>query len=910
MMKRILSNLILLLMLTFSACTQESLFSPEQQADEVAVHFRINIPAYRLEHTRSSSIDENAISSLALLLYNEEGHFIKLVEANLSTPGSFTAILPQSSDRRIIHFVANHSWPAGFVTEAEGKSEGELIPALISDNGLRMWARKELPGGISASSFATGTVELIRNMARISVDDLATTFSLDGFYLYRAPTRGTVAPFDAGNSLFNEEILTEPAGIAYSLESGLLGPTDSGYLYERQNGSQNGNDYLYAILSGTYEDATHYYKIDLLDGNRNRLDILRNHHYIIKVKNVMQPGYVSLAAAVVGSPSNSSLEVSVSIAPIISDGVSKLQVDQTLFLFTRNGENLDVGFRYYADMTGSTFNNSGVTVQLIEEDPTNPVVDGTLNVVNPATDNGVGTITALITDPPSGNETRTASVIVRKDDLVRTIRLVQHRAFSFEPVTINGEPIAPLTGQGSNALLSFVIPADYPSELFPLEIRINTQGLVPAQEGLRLEVVEGEIIYLYSTTTPGTKTISFKTAYPSFYEVVQLDATGFTTGTTGYNVQETTGDVYYTDGSTTLPVPHSGSADITTSVGFISIPVDDGKYVWASPSGTPGTTQVEVSYSKRISSALTKRYTTQVTADGLSNNSTITLLHTDNRANGSITYGTPGSPVPTGAALTFTPAGLSLLVTDDGSYGYSYPVGANGSGSVVISYTVQSSGNRSDLFTDTVTYSDLRAGNPIHLTPVSSKLKGIITYGSGYSPVPEGSTITYSPAFPTGFSFTILPYSEYELSFPAGTTTFDNDLYTFSYVNASTTYQAVVTLNYLKDGNRIHLNYHAGGNNTDVDISMFSTIHYTKNGVNYPLLKDQGLFTVTANPQSDIKSYTIVADGVYKLELNTMQNENKQIVFEYTIDGVVYRLSIAYGALKANPNLVLPVRGW
>ena len=91
---------------------------------------------------------------------------------------------------------------------------------------------------------------------------------------------------------------------------------------------------------------------------------------------------------------------------------------------------------------------------------------------------------------------------------------------------------------------------------------------------------------------------------------------------------------------------------------------------------------------------------------------------------------------------------------------------------------------------------------------------------------------------------------------------------------------------------------------------MFSSIHYTMNGENYPVLKDQGLFTVSANPLSDIESYAIVADGIYKLELNTVQNQNKKFVFEYTIDGVVYRLSILYGDLKANPNLVLPPRGW
>ena len=214
-------------MLAYSSCTEESLFSPSQQGEEVVVRFHVNIPAYQLEHTRSSSIDENAISSLTLLLFNEEGIYIQHVEAGLSTAGSFTATLPQSSNRRIIHFVANHSLPAGFDPDAAGKSEGELIPTLISDSGMRMWAREELPTGISASTFATGTVALIRNMAKLSVDNQATaSFTLNGFYIYRAPSRCTVSPFDGAASLFTVETLTEPAGSGYSLESSLLKPHD------------------------------------------------------------------------------------------------------------------------------------------------------------------------------------------------------------------------------------------------------------------------------------------------------------------------------------------------------------------------------------------------------------------------------------------------------------------------------------------------------------------------------------------------------------------------------------------------------------------------------------------------------------------------------------------------------------
>lgn len=210
-MKKIFQLFILLLALISASCTEELLHSLEAQAEQVTVRFLVNIPAYQTEHTRSSNIDENGINSLSLLVFNEDGIFIYMVEADISTSGSFTASLLQSSECRIVHFVANQSWPPLFEVKARGRSEGELIPTLTVSSELGMWTRVELPEGISANAFGTEPVSLVRNMAKISVDNQATVdFTLNGFSIYRAPTHGTVAPFDAAASLFTEDILTEP----------------------------------------------------------------------------------------------------------------------------------------------------------------------------------------------------------------------------------------------------------------------------------------------------------------------------------------------------------------------------------------------------------------------------------------------------------------------------------------------------------------------------------------------------------------------------------------------------------------------------------------------------------------------------------------------------------------------------
>jgi hypothetical protein len=581
-------------------------------------------------------------------------------------------------------------------------------------------------------------------------------------------------------------------------------------------------------------------------------------------------------------------------------------VDQTLILFTRNGSSLDVGFRYYDDINGNTFNNSGVTVELIEHDPANPVVNGFLNVVNPGTDNGVAKITAAINDVPAGEETRTASVVVRKGDLVRTIRLVLHRAYSFEPVTINGDNIAPLTGQGTGAMLSFSIPADYPAELLPLEVQIKTQGLTPAQSGLRLVVENGEISYIYKATTSGIQNLSFKTSYPSYYEVVQLDATGFVTGTTGYNVQENTGYINYIDDSITRPVPHAGTADLTASEGYISIPVNDGEYTWAYPNGTINSDSVVISFRKQESVTHTRLYQKETTAGELINNDTITLELSSNIARGSITYGATSNPLPSDAVLALSVSGVPLTMAAEGSYEYIYAPGANDPDSVTISYSVSINSRMSELYAKTVSFSDLYAGIPIHLEPISNNIKGIITYGPSYAAVPQGSAITYVPAtFPEGITFSILNYSDYEFIYLESTTfPTDDPLYTFNFEKDGTTYQAVVSLNYLKEGKRIHLN-NLTTNPANSDVYFFGTISYRKDGLNYPILKDEGSFTIQISNPNDLNSASIVEDGLYKMELYQIQNDNYKINFLYVIDGQNYRLEIRYGDLKANPNIIL-----
>lgn len=905
-MNRILFCLMTLL-LVLTACTDESLISQEylSNSEQVKVRFQVNIPLFKIAQTRSSAINENEVSSLCLLLFNEEGNFIQRAKATLSTTGdSFTATLTKSTKPRIIHFIANYEWPEYFDVAAIGKSEGEVVAALYTESGMKMWARHYLPKIDGANVFGTEQVELIRNMAKITVNNLTTNFTPLRYYLYNAPTRGTIAPFNTTDYTFTKETVTEPASSTNSVNSGAINPfTDSYYIYERQN-KEGSTDYAFVIIEGTYDGATNYYKIDLIDVNKTRYNIVRNHHYSIQLKSVSKAGYATLAQAESGAPSNTDMEVSISNSPIISDGIGKLQVDKTLFLFTQNGSTLNASFKYFEDLLSTTFNNSGVTVELIEDDPNKPVVNGALNV-----NSTKGLITAAINDVPLDKTTRSARIIVRQGDLFRTIRLVLRPSFSFEPVTINGDTITAL-GENETALIAFTIPNDYPTELFPLKVKIKTDGLTPQQSGLGIEVEDGEVNYIYTAASPGVKTVSFVTSFNSFAETVRIDALAFVTGTAGYNVTEKRGTIYYNDDGVSKLVPHASDADLTASIGYIGIPAEDGKYVWGYPISANLSDYVLISLRKQKTPTLAEIFTNgDYKIEDLQDNATVTLNHTSNIAKGTITYGTNSDFVPLEAQLTLTsntgtPLTLPLTLSADGVYEYTYPRNESNTGLVTISYNVITDSKMSELYSVSVPYSDLRVGNPIHLEHISNNVKGIITYGPNYSPIPQGSQISI-PNFPAQFEFKILNYSDYELTYPDGAIfPPETTLYTFSFNKDNVNYEAKVTLNYLKEGKRIHLN-DLTTNPQNNDVYFFGTIHYQKDGVKYVVEKGKGELTIDINPSDNLKSIIIVEDGLYKLEFNRVQSDQKKFSFIYKLDGKTYQLEVRYEELKANPNIVV-----
>ena len=761
-MNKILYGVSIFCLILLTGCSQEELFTPApplQEGGEVTVSFSAVIPDFKTALTRANG----GVNDMHLLVFDENGNFIVRKQATLSGQtdqgGTFTAELPSTAKKRIIHFISNLE-EANY-NDTPGVNEAGVV-ALLQTQNLAFWSRMELDDGISATSFDGKTVEMLRNQAKISVVNEADNFTYNGFTIHNKPEKGTVAPYSVANG-FEENTIAEPSGV--TLAPALVGDisTTEKELFERKNASAS--NITTVIVKGTYSGESYYYKIDLIDTYTDRYNIERNYHYVVKIKNVTRVGYTNFNDALTGaSHNNTALDPIIEKYPMISDGNSKLEVEKTLVILTQPGETFQVWAKYFPDINNSAFDNDGVTVTL-------QTGNEALNAGSLSFDPVTGIITAAAVDALS-TEPKEAVIRVSKGELARSVRVILRPAFSFDPVTINNYNPATLNGpQSQTATLRFNIPDDFPDDLFPLPVRIYTQGLYAAATGLEMVVEKGQIHYIYRATQKGTQTVEFKTNKSANAEAVILQADYFADGMVGYNVVSRTGNITY--GAANTPVPYSLRNNLSATAGTINLLINEtGKYIWAltndqaSQSQTVRFEVVEGLLRKQYSSTIIPNNTTDIHLD------TETVLAVEG---GAITYGgnnmsvAAGTAVPSGVTVTASTG--SIVITADGKYKYTLPAptGINSNTSVTFSYIIQVNINYSEEYSYTTTMANLFSNPTIALSPANFIFAGTIQYNAwigGWSDVGNNASVSLSPNIGT---ITVSPAGQYKYTVPVST---------------------------------------------------------------------------------------------------------------------------------------------
>ena len=710
-MKKIIKAIFLVCLIVIAGCSRDVITIPEQQIEEgkeVTVSFTTSVPEFKTVVTRANG----GVNNMYLLVFDENGSFIARRTATLTnqteTGGTFTASLPSSSSKRTVHFVSNLEVSA--FNDSPGVNEATVV-ALLSTTNATFWSRVELSNGISVNSFTGLQVELLRNQAKISVKNEASNFATTGFVIHNAPDKGTVAPYSTIGG-FVEGTITEPSGVVLlpAIQTNIS--TTDKYLFERKNATAS--EITTVIMQGTYEGQTYFYKIDLIDADKNRYEIERNYHYIVTIKTVTRAGYSSFDDALAGaSHNNTALDPVIERYPMISDGVGKLEVEKTLVILTQPNQTFQVWAKFFPDITSDAVDNSEVTVTL--QTGNAAIVASSLSF-NPST--GIISGTGLGTLP---EEPGVALIRVSKGELARTVRVQLRPPFSFDPVTINNvSPGVLQNGQSQDAYLRFTIPNDFPDDLFPLPVKIYSQGLYPASTGLEMVVESGQIHYIYRTASKGEKTVYFKSNKSFNSESITLKADYFVDGEVGYEVVLEQGQGKITYGNS-IKIPVTGN--VSVSPGSIEI-LADGIYKYTRSGGNDNTA-VTLTFDNKVSgdnnSYYIERYTIQSTNQQLENGTTLNMDLTEHVFRGTLRWyrnGNNNGNINQNQTVTISPAITDGTFTrlGDGYYMLVVPASTDMNTSITFTYN-RNTGGSQGTYTLTRTLDAMKTNYNLQLNP-------------------------------------------------------------------------------------------------------------------------------------------------------------------------------------------------
>lgn len=457
---------------------------------------------------------DEKINSLHLIVFDEQGYFTYKAAAKLAavaddefpydpTTRQFSVELPNSSAKRIIHFVANISGQYNNI-EA-GHEDGVMSSLYVDDNADAYWQRMEYNGGIandaSTADFASGAIiPLVRNYAKIKVQAAQNSgFTLKGFKVFNTYSQGSIAAYDGEFVEFVEmNTATDSESRMFTPktydEMGDYGCNEMGSLdtdgignyastadvYVRETPS---DAKPYIIIFGTYSGKDCYYKLEF-DGKH----IYRNFEYTFNIKSVTKAGHTEEGDAKSSTAEGSGLSYDKSTANLLnlSDGKSQLYVSAMTIVMVDNTRTYELKYKYVPDINNGAVDNTKASVNCTLAG--NKVISSL--DYNPATTDSEGyttiTITPAITMPSSVQGT----VIEIKDgkNLVRNVNVYLMPPYQMAVNAYDGgnEPIdkgdeAVPAGVKQKVWVDVAIPTDVQPALFPLEFVFETaaQSLYP-----------------------------------------------------------------------------------------------------------------------------------------------------------------------------------------------------------------------------------------------------------------------------------------------------------------------------------------------------------------------------------------------------------------------------------------------
>ena len=238
------------------------------------------------KNTVATRATEQQINKLCVLCYDADDKYLGMsnitgADIKPNDDGTCKVKVKVVEGTATLHVVANTDISESDAKDADGKNN--LYNATRDGNpnlsAPVCWGSVKVEDLLSRST----KVWLFRQFAKASVtkDSKVTKFEITGFKLFKTATKGTIATTKLNNDV------SLPSSVAYADEQDYsMGEHP---FYETPAGK------AYMIIRAKYDGGPDtYYKVEFLNnGTPTQMDLLRNHHYQVKVTAVNHEGWAT-----------------------------------------------------------------------------------------------------------------------------------------------------------------------------------------------------------------------------------------------------------------------------------------------------------------------------------------------------------------------------------------------------------------------------------------------------------------------------------------------------------------------------------------------------------------------------------------------------------------------------------------
>lgn len=246
----------------------------------------LKLPNFTKNTVATRAATEQQINSLCVLCYDADNYYLgksNITGADIkpNDDGTCKVKVKVVEGTATLHVVANTDISESDAKDADGKNN--LYNATREGNpnlsAPVCWGSVKVEDLLSRST----KVWLFRQFAKASVtkDSKVTKFEITGFKLFKTATKGTIATTKLNNDV------SLPSSVAYADEQDYsMGEHP---FYETPAGK------AYMIIRAKYDGGPDtYYKVEFLkNGTSTQMDLLRNHHYQVKVTAVNHEGWAT-----------------------------------------------------------------------------------------------------------------------------------------------------------------------------------------------------------------------------------------------------------------------------------------------------------------------------------------------------------------------------------------------------------------------------------------------------------------------------------------------------------------------------------------------------------------------------------------------------------------------------------------